>query len=232
MLESAYLLLMNGLLLMLRIAPGDSFPRPLSREEEESCLRRLAQGDGEARNTLVEHNLRLVAHILKKYYAQTDDMDDLLSIGTIGLIKGIDSFKPEKNIRLATYCSRCIENEVLMHFRSQRRRGGELSLSGELDGEGEGGGLALEDMLAQEDDLAERIGSEEIAAALRRCVETELEERERTVIRLRYGLGGEPPLTQRETAARCHISRSYVSRIEKRALGKLRAALGEEAAPD
>ena len=232
MLESAYLLLMNGLLLMLRIAPGDSFPRPLSREEEESCLRRLAQGDGEARNTLVEHNLRLVAHILKKYYAQTDDMDDLLSIGTIGLIKGIDSFKPEKNIRLATYCSRCIENEVLMHFRSQRRRSGELSLSEELDAEGEGGGLALEDMLAQEDDLAERVGSEEIAAALRRCVETELEERERTVIRLRYGLGGEPPLTQRETAARCRISRSYVSRIEKRALGKLRAALGEEAAPD
>ena len=232
MLESAYLLLMNGLLLMLRIAPGDSFPRPLSREEEESCLRRLAQGDGEARNTLVEHNLRLVAHILKKYYAQTDDMDDLLSIGTIGLIKGIDSFKPEKNIRLATYCSRCIENEVLMHFRSQRRRSGELSLSEELDAEGEGGGLALEDMLAQEDDLAERVGSEEIAAALRRCVETELEERERTVVRLRYGLGGEPPLTQRETAARCRISRSYVSRIEKRALGKLRAALGEEAAPD
>ena len=232
MLESAYLLLMNGLLLMLRIAPGDSFPRPLSREEEESCLRRLAQGDGEARNTLVEHNLRLVAHILKKYYAQTDDMDDLLSIGTIGLIKGIDSFKPEKNIRLATYCSRCIENEVLMHFRSQRRRSGELSLSEELDAEGEGGGLALEDMLAQEDDLAERVGSEEIAAALRRCVETELEERERTVVRLRYGLGGEPPLTQRKTAARCHISRSYVSRIEKRALGKLRAALGEEAAPD
>ena len=232
MLESAFLLLMKGLLLMLRIAPGDSFPRPLSREEEEACLARLAEGDLEARNTLVEHNLRLVAHILKKYYAQTDDMDDLLSIGTIGLIKGVDSFKPEKNIRLATYCSHCIENEVLMHFRSQRRRGGELSLSEELDAEGEGGGLALQDMLAQEDDLAERIGSEEIAAALRRCVETELGERERLVIRLRYGLGGEPPLTQRETAQRCRISRSYVSRIEKRALAKLRAALGEEAAPD
>ena len=116
--------------------------------------------------------------------------------------------------------------------RSQRRRGGELSLSEELDAEGEGGGLALQDMLAQEDDLAERIGSEEIAAALRRCVETELGERERLIIRLRYGLGGEPPLTQRETAQRCRISRSYVSRIEKRALGKLRAALGEEAAPD
>ena len=232
MLESAFLLLMNGLLLMLRIAPGESFPRPLSREEEEACLARLAEEDLEARNTLVEHNLRLVAHILKKYYAQTDDMDDLLSIGTIGLIKGVDSFKPEKNIRLATYCSRCIENEVLMYFRSQRRRGAELSLSEELDGEGEGGGLALQDMLAQEDDLAERVGGEEIAAALRRCVETELGERERQVIWLRYGLGGEPPLTQRETAQRCHISRSYVSRIEKRALARLRAALGEEAAPD
>ena len=232
MLESAFLLLMNGLLLMLRIAPGDSFPRPLSREEEEACLARLAQGDQEARSTLIEHNLRLVAHILKKYYAQTDDMDDLLSIGTIGLIKGIDSFRPEKKIRLATYCSRCIENEVLMHFRSQRKRGGELSLSEELDGEGEGGGLALQDMLAQEDDLAERVGGEEIAAALRRSVETELGERERLVIRLRYGLDGEPPLTQRETAERCRISRSYVSRIEKRALARLRAALGEEAAPD
>ena len=231
MLESAFLLLMNSFLLMLRIAPGDSFPRPLSREEEEECLARFAAGDLEARNRLVEHNLRLVAHILKKYYAQTDDMDDLLSIGTIGLIKGINTFKPEKKIRLATYCSRCIENEVLMHFRSQRKRAGELSLSDELDADGEGGGLALQDMLAEEDDLAERIGSEEIAGQLRRCVESELSERERTVIRLRYGLGGEAPLTQRETARRCRISRSYVSRIEKRALEKLRAALGEEAAP-
>ena len=232
MLESAFYLLMNGLLLMLRIAPGDSFPRPLSREEEEDCLARMAQGDPEARDTLVERNLRLVAHILKKYYAQTDDMDDLLSIGTIGLIKGVDSFKPEKNIRLATYCSRCIENEVLMHFRSQRKRSGDLSLSEELDAEGESGGLALQDMLAQEDDLAERIGSEEIARTLRRCVDTALDERERLVIRLRYGLGGGAPLTQRETARRCRISRSYVSRIEKRALSKLREALGEDASPD
>ena len=231
MLESAFLLLMNSVLLMLRIAPGDSFPRPLSRAEEEECLARFAAGDLEARNRLVEHNLRLVAHILKKYYAQADDMDDLLSIGTIGLIKGINSFRPEKNIRLATYCSRCIENEVLMHFRSQRKRAGELSLSDEFDEDGEGSGLALLDMLAQEDDMAERIGSEEIAAALRRCVETQLGERERRIICLRYGLGGEPPLTQRETAQRCHISRSYVSRIEKRALETLRATLGEDAAP-
>lgn len=231
MLESAFMLLMNSLLLMLRIAPGDSFPRPLSREEEERCLARWAEGDLEARNTLVEHNLRLVAHILKKYYAQTDDVDDLLSIGTIGLIKGINTFKPEKNIRLATYCSRCIENEVLMHFRSQRKRSGELSLSDELDADGEGSGLALQDMLAEEDDLVERIGSEEIGKQLLQSVRSALDEREARVIRLRYGLDGAAPLTQRETAKRCGISRSYVSRIEKRALEKLRAALGEEAGP-
>lgn len=232
MLESAFVLLMNSLLLMLRVAPGESFPRPLSKAEEEACLARWAAGDWEARNTLVEHNLRLVAHILKKYYAQTDDMDDLLSIGTIGLIKGINTFKPEKNIRLATYCSRCIENEVLMFFRSQKKRSGDLSLSDEPDGDGEGSGLSLLDMLAEEDTLAERVGSEESARALHRCVDTVLSERERRVIRLRYGLGGGEALTQRETAQRCRISRSYVSRIEKRALEKLRAALGEAYAPD
>ncbi len=225
MLETAFLLLINTVLPMLRVLPTDSFPRPLSREEEEDCLRRLREGDAAARNTLVEHNLRLVAHILKKYYAQSDDMDDLLSIGTIGLIKGIDSFNPEKKIRLATYCSRCIENEVLMYFRSRRKHSGEVSLSDELDGEGEGGGSSLLDLLADEDDLAERIGNEEQARAVRECVQTVLDERERRVITLRYGLSGSHPLTQRETAEACAISRSYVSRIEKRALEKLRAAL-------
>ncbi len=224
MLETAFLLLINSVLPMLRVLPTDSFPRPLSREEEADCLARSAAGDLAARNTLVEHNLRLVAHILKKYYAQSDDMDDLLSIGTIGLIKGINSFKPERKIRLATYCSRCIENEVLMYFRSRRKHGGEVSLSDELDAEGEGGGSLL-DTLAEEDDLAERIGNEEQARALRRCVQTALDERERRVVTLRYGLSGARPLTQRETAEACAISRSYVSRIEKRALEKLKAAL-------
>ena len=230
MLESAFMLLMNSFLLMLRVAPGDAFPRPLSREEEEDCLERWQAGELDARNTLVEHNLRLVAHILKKYYAQTDDTDDLLSIGTIGLIKGINTFKPDKNIRLATYCSRCIENEVLMYFRSQKKRAGDLSLSDELEGDGEGG-VSLQDMLAEEEDLAGRLGDEEIAGQLRRCVVTALTEREAEIVRLRYGLGGGTPLTQRETAQRCRISRSYVSRIEKRALEKLREALGEEARP-
>ena len=231
MLESAFILLMNSFLLMLRITPGDSFPRPLSKTEEEECLARWAKGDLEARNTLVEHNLRLVAHILKKYYAQTDDVDDLISIGTIGLIKGINTFNPERNIKLATYCAKCVENEVLMYFRSQKKRSGDVSLSDELDSDGEGNGLALLDMLAEEDDMAERIGSEEIGRQLRESVETVLNEREKRIIRLRYGLNGSAPLTQRETAQRCQISRSYVSRLEKRALEKLREALGEEAAP-
>ena len=231
MLESAFILLMKSFVLMLRIAPGDSFPRPLSKAEEEECLARWAEGDWEARNTLVEHNLRLVAHILKKYYAQTDDVDDLISIGTIGLIKGINTFKPERNIKLTTYCAKCVENEVLMYFRSQKKRSGDVSLSDELDTDGEGNGLALLDMLAQEDDMAERVGSEEIGRQLREAVETVLDERERQIIRLRYGLGGGAPLTQRETAQRCKISRSYVSRLEKRALEKLREAMGEEAAP-
>lgn len=225
MLETAFLLLINSVLPMLRVLPGDSFPRPLSREEEAACLERLAAGDPDARNTLVEHNLRLVAHILKKYYAQSDDMDDLLSIGTIGLIKGVNSFKPEKKIRLATYCSRCIENEVLMYFRSRRKHSGDLSLSDELDAEGEGNGPSLLDLLAEEDDMAERLALEEQTRTLRRCVKTALDERERRVIALRYGLGGARPLTQRETAEACAISRSYVSRIEKRALEKLRAAM-------
>ena len=123
MLETAMMLLMNGLLLMLRITPGDSFPKPLSAEEERACLERWQQGDLQARNTLVEHNLRLVAHIVKKYYP-SDETDDLISIGTIGLIKGINTYRPDRGVRLATYASRCIENEILMYFRSQKRRRG------------------------------------------------------------------------------------------------------------
>ncbi len=226
MIETALLMLMKSLLLTLRLAPSGSFPRPLSREEEQDCLTRAAAGDLEARNRLVEHNLRLVAHIMKKYYAQTDDMDDLLSIGTIGLIKGVDSYRAERGVRLATYASRCIENEILMYFRSRRRAAGEVSLSDALEADEEGGGLSVMDLLAEEDDLAERVGSAELCGKLAALVDTALSEREARVIRLRYGLGGEKEHTQRETAQLCRISRSYVSRIEKKALEKLREALG------
>ena len=228
MLENAFSLLAGSLLLMLRVTPGGSFPRPLSREEEEKCLRRWAEGDLEARNRLVEHNLRLVAHIVKKYYAQGGDADDLLSIGTIGLIKGVSSYRADKGVRLATYASRCIENEILMHFRAQRKSAGAVSLSEALDSEDEDGNLSFLDVVAQEDDLAERVGLQELCGKLRRAVDTLLGEREARIVRLRYGLDGGEALTQAETAQRCGISRSYVSRIEKKALEKLRAALEDE----
>ena len=227
MVETAFILLMNSVLLMLRIAPGDSFPKPLSRAEEQEYLARWAQGDVEARNLLVEHNLRLVAHIMKKYYAQTDDVDDLISSGTIGLIKGVNTYKPDKGVRLATYASRCLENEILMHFRSRKKSAGDVSLSDALDVDGDGNGLSIMDVVAQEDDMAERIGNAELCQELIRSIETSLTRREAKIIRLRYGLDGAAPMTQKETAQLCGISRSYVSRIEKKALEKLRMSLGE-----
>lgn len=224
MIESALILLMNSLWLFLRIAPGGSFPRPLSREEEQTYLERWAQGDTDARNKLIEHNLRLVSHIMKKYYAQSDDMDDLLSIGTIGLIKGIDSYRPDRGVKLSTYCSRCVENEVLMYFRSRRRSQGDLSLSEALESD-EDGSLSILDVLADEEDLADRVSDRELCRLLHAMVDRVLDEREARIIRLRYGLGASQALTQKQTAERIGVSRSYISRIEKRALEKLRAAL-------
>lgn len=231
MLETAFLLLMNSFLLMLRIAPGDSFPKPLSREEERLRVERWMQGDIESRNILVEHNLRLVAHIIKKYFTQTEDIDDLISIGTIGLIKGINTYKPDKGVRLATYASRCIENEILMHFRASKKSAGDLSLSDALDVDSEGNGLSVMDVVALEEDLADTLGSRELCGCLRDCIAKTLDKREAQIIAQRYGLDGREPRTQRETAQLCGISRSYVSRIEKKALEKLRAALGEDASP-
>ena len=210
MLEAAFLLLMNSLLLMLRIAPGDSFPKPLSREEEQNYLERWSQGDIESRNILVEHNLRLVAHIIKKYFTQSEDIEDLISIGTIGLIKGINTYKPEKGVRLATYASRCIENEILMQFRANKKSAGDLSLSDALDVDSEGNGLSVMDVVATEEDLADTLGSRELCGSLRSCIAETLDAREAQIIQLRYGLDGKAPRTQRETAKLCGISRSYV----------------------
>ncbi len=220
-------LLLQSMFWMLRIAPGGSFPRPLSKREESDCLARWAEGDVEARNKLVEHNLRLVAHIVKKYYAQTDDAEDLISIGTIGLIKGINTYRAEKGVKLSSYVSRCIENEILMAFRGARKSAGDVSLSEALDVEEDGGSLSILDVLAQEDDLCEQVGRAEIRSKLQRAIQTALTDREAEIIRLRYGLRGGEPQTQRQLAERFSISRSYVSRIEKRALEKLRDALGD-----
>ena len=224
LLESAWILLLNNLLLMLRIAPGDSFPKPLGRAEEKEYLDRWLGGDLEARNILVEHNLRLVAHIVKKYY-QNDDADDLISIGSIGLIKGINTYRPDKGVRLATYASRCIENEILMAFRARRKTAGDVSLSDALDADEDGGGLRIMDVIASEDDLDDQIGSKELCRKLRAELDRCLDTREARIIRLRYGLDGAEPMTQLETAQACRISRSYVSRLETRALEKLRAAM-------
>lgn len=220
------LLMLNGLFVTLRLSGGEgSFPRPLKAEEERACLEAMAAGDPEARDRLIEHNLRLVAHIVKKYYTPNGDQDDLISIGTIGLIKGITTFKSDKKVRLATYASRCIENEILMYFRSQRKLQGEVSLSDSLDGEGDGSSLSILDTIRVDDTMLEDLDTRDSCARVRQCVARCLDEREAMVIDLRYGLSREQPLTQREIAAKCGISRSYVSRIEKRALEKLRAAM-------
>ena len=221
-------LMMNGLFFTLRLSGGSgSFPRPLKAAEEREYLERAAQGDLEARNLLVEHNLRLVAHIVKKYYAQTGDQDDLISIVTIGLIKGISTFKSDKNVRLATYASRCIENEILMHFRAQKKLAGEVSLADSLDGDDDGSSLSLMDVIAVDDNMLEELDTRDACRKVRHCVDTCLTDRERSIITLRYGLDDRPPRTQREIASRCGISRSYVSRIEKRALEKLEQAMRE-----
>ena len=220
---TAWLLLMlNGLFFTLRLAGNTgSFPRALSKEEEERCLKQMAEGDSDARDKLIEHNLRLVAHIVKKYYTPNGDQDDLISIGTIGLIKGVSTFKPDKKVRLATYASRCIENEILMHFRAQRKLQGELSLSESLDAEGESNSLELMDVVRVDDTMLEDLDLRDACTKVRGCLHC-LTPRELRIISLRYGLDDRPPLTQREVAALCGISRSYVSRIEKKALEKLK----------
>ena len=217
-------LLLSSLFYSLQLHSG-SFPKPLSAEEERHYLSLSAQGDLEARNILVERNLRLVAHVMKKYYAQTADQEDLISIGTIGLMKGVTTFDPSKGARLATYAARCVENEILMYFRSQRKSAQDVSLSDYIDTGVDGAPLELMDVISEDRDLLEELTAREAEALVRRAVEKCLTEQERQVIRLRYGLEGEEPLRQRQVAERTGISRSYVSRIEKRALEKLRAEL-------
>ena len=234
MLSAWIFLMLNGLFVTLRLSgggSGGSFPRPLKAEEERMYLERMAQGDLEARNILIEHNLRLVAHIMKKYYTPNGDQDDLISIGTIGLIKGISTFKPDKNVRLATYASRCIENEILMHFRAQRKLQGEVSLSEAIETDKAGNALYLQDVVGADDTMQEDLEGREDQRLIRRLVGECLTDREADVIRRRYGLDGHPPQTQRQVAAAYGISRSYVSRIEKRALEKLEAALREHCYP-
>ena len=213
MLTTAALLLRGSLFLSLHLTGNiSSFPKPLTAEEEREYLARWAEGDLEARNVLIERNLRLVAHIMKKYYTQTADQDDLISIGTIGLIKGISSYDPTKGARLATYAARCIENEILMHFRAQRKLQGEVSLSDTLETDKDGQNLYLLDVVGVEDTMLEDLDAKETHRRLRTLVREVLTPREADIIEQRYGLGGRQPKTQRELAGEYGISRSYVSR--------------------
>ena len=223
MLAAAWLVI-SGLMCSLQLSTG-SFPKPLTEEEERYYLELAGKGDIAARNVLIERNLRLVAHIMKKYYAVVSDQEDLISIGTIGLIKGITTFDPSKGARLATYAARCVENEILMYFRSQRKCAQDVSLSDYIETSTDGAALSLMDVVSEDWDMTEQVAAEETIRELHQAVDICLTEQERTVIRLRYGLDGGPPRRQRETAEITGISRSYVSRIEKRALGKLRNAL-------
>ena len=223
MIASVWLLL-SSLFYSLQLHSG-SFPKPLSAEEERHYLELSAQGDLEARNILVERNLRLVAHVMKKYYAQTADQEDLISIGTIGLIKGITTFDASKGARLATYAARCVENEILMYFRSTRKSAQDVSLSDYIETGTDGAPLELMDVICEDCDLLEQVSDREAVFRLRQAMGRCLTEQERRVVILRYGLGGRVPLRQRQVAERLGISRSYISRIEKRALQKLRKEL-------
>lgn len=229
MLSTTFMLLVSSALLMLRIGEnGSSFPRPLKSKEEQEYIQRMLEGDTEARNVLIEHNLRLVMHIIKKYYTKSADAEDLVSIGTIGLIKGVSTYRADRGVRLATYASRCIENEILMYFRGQKKCANDVSLSGTLDGETEGDGLSILDTIADDTDMLEDLARQESILRVRASVNCVLSDREAEVIRLRYGLDGNEPLTQREVAKRLNISRSYVSRIEKKALEQLRKNLEQD----
>ena len=217
-------LMLGSLFYSLQLSTG-SFPKPLTEAEEQHYLALSAAGDLEARNILIERNLRLVAHIMKKYYAQTADQEDLISIGTIGLIKGITTFDASKGAKLATYAARCVENEILMHFRSQKKSSQDVSLSDCIEGGSDGSPLERMDVISDDCDLLEMVTSRESVVQLRKAVASCLTDQERQVITLRYGLDGNLPRRQREVAEVTGISRSYVSRIEKRALEKLKAAL-------
>ncbi len=210
------------LFFILHVTGAGAFPKPLPKRLEDELLAKAAAGDIKARNTLVEHNLRLVAHIVKKYYGTGADPDDLVSIGTIGLIKAINTYNSSKSIKLSSYASRCIENEILMYFRSAKKNALDVSMNEEIDTDSDGNALTLCDVLAQDDTIVDDLDMKMKTEALRRYIKESLNAREALIIQLRYGLDNNKPLTQREVADLLKISRSYVSRIEKKALMKLR----------
>lgn len=220
-------LLMSAIYLILRVQ-GSSFPQPFTQKEEQERIDRMLAGDENAKSELIEHNLRLVAHIVKKYYSDPADQDDLISIGTIGLMKAVNSYRPEKGVKLGTYAARCIENEILMHFRANRKSSNEISLSETLDHDSDGNSMELMDMISCEVKNLQAVDNNDQYKQLYEHITKNLQPREQQIIQLRYGLGGNEPLTQREIASMYGISRSYISRIEKKALQKLADAFNAQ----
>ena len=212
----------------LHISRSNLFPPPLSPKEESELLIRMKKGDEKAKEKLVEHNLRLVAHIIKKYYSANSDSDELISIGTVGLIKAINTFEGNKGTRLATYASRCIENEILMHFRNQRKTALDVSFDEPIETDNEGNPLTLIDIIAEDDTIMEEICLKNNLRKLVRFVNEIEDPREKEIVILRYGLRGTAPMTQNEIAGLYGISRSYVSRIETKALRKLKRRFEQE----
>ncbi len=207
------------------VTSSASFPPPLDEEEERKCLISAKAGDKEAKEKLIRHNLRLVAHVVKKY-AGAGEADDLISVGTIGLIKGINTYDDEKPAALATYCAKCVDNEILMYIRANKKHRGNVSLSDSVGVDKDGNEITLMDVIPGEDERQfVKIEDGVMMEKVRKIVETSLTERERLIITLRYGLGGEEPLTQLEVSEILNISRSYVSRLEKKIMRKIRRKL-------
>lgn len=208
--------------LFLHVTGAGSFPKALNKVEEAKQLERMAQGDKNARRILIEHNLRLVAHIIKKYYSNINDQEDLISIGTIGLIKAIDSFDYTKGIKLSSYASKCIENEILMFFRAGKKTAQDISINEPIESDSDGNALTIMDTMATDDTIIDTIDVKMKMEKLYGFMNDKLSMREKNIILLRYGLGGKAPMPQREVAKKLGISRSYVSRIEKKALEVLK----------
>ena len=222
------LLLKQIFMLLSYISNVNSFPKPLSAKEEALLIEQFEKGDEKAKNTLIERNLRLVAHVAKKYSTAGRDNDDLISIGTIGLIKGISSFNSSKGTKLSTYIARCIENEILMCMRTNKKIQNEVSIEEPIGFDCEGNQITFNDILSRDDEVLDVVSTKVFTAKLYEEIKSTLSEREKKVIELRYGLSGGRELTQKEVAKKLNISRSYVSRIEKKAISALRKAMDTE----
>lgn len=219
------LLFSNVIFFSLHVTNNLSFPKPLSKEEENECLKKIKNGDIEAKDKLIKHNLRLVAHIIKKYYSKIKEQEDLISIGTIGLIKAVSSFDIDKGTRFATYASRCIENEILMHFRAQKKLVKDVYINDTIDLDSSGNPLKLIDVIADEESISENIDNKLETEKIYELINQNLTDREKSIIYMRYGLKGFKSMPQREVAKKLNISRSYVSRLEKKSLNILKKSL-------